>query len=408
MSEQEKIVSSLFEEARNEKIETNLYDIQNCLGTQTFKITLDSLFDKIKNLTNKTIIMFATAFLTIGIVLGTFLFQDTKSIEMPISKDIIKQDETRPESLISEVPLRLVETLNHSVLSEKIIEHQPLEIEAELPKISNQKAFIIPQISEVEFTDSVLPTDISASENIQTNTPQNEYNYGTFDAIKISSAITAVITQGEKESVSIVGESSSKLKIVVRNVLGTLEIFTEEINADNKKKKNNNGYQKGSINQVVYITVKNLKQLNCSGATKVSGNGSLVLNDFKIITSGASTLDLDMRLNQLDLSTSGASIVNFKLELDQLRITTSGASDIQLNGRANALELNSSGASEIKALNFEVAKAKINASGASDITLIVREQIEISVSGASKLYYKGNPTIITEKSSGASKIQKLD
>jgi hypothetical protein len=413
MSGKEKILSDLFEQARNEKLETNLQDIQNWIGMQTLETTLINRLSKLKNLFTKSVIMFTTIILTIGIALGTYLFNDSKNNEIPTQSKIeqpeaiLLENSNIADAQFSPEP-KMIQTSNVLLIEEVSVQNQ--DVPSTIVHLSEVDSPNNGLVETIELADSIVPSAITTTNLVENNSLGNEKYYGTFDAIKITHAITAVILQGEKESVRIEGEPSDKRQIVVQNISGTLEVTMEEINTGNKKNKNksNYSYNKGSLKQIVYITVRDLKLLNCSGAVEVSGNSPIALQDLEVRVSGASKVSLNLQLNQLKLNTSGASEIHFNLQADQLFMTTSGASDIELIGKANGFEINSSGASKLNAFDFEVATAKISASGASDAKVNVAQQIELSVSGASELYYKGNATIVNQHSSGASKIEKVD
>lgn len=109
------------------------------------------------------------------------------------------------------------------------------------------------------------------------------------------------------------------------------------------------------------------------------------------------------QLKRLDLS--GASRADLKnVRADQFELDLSGASKVNIEGEAATFNADMSGASDLNAENFKTAKAIIEASGASKATVFVSEDLNADASGASKIYYAGNPKTVREDESGASKV----
>jgi hypothetical protein len=72
------------------------------------------------------------------------------------------------------------------------------------------------------------------------------------------------------------------------------------------------------------------------------------------------------------------------------------------------LKIESSGASELNAENLETESTTLEISGAGDASVFVNSSLDINVSGAASVKYKGNPETINQSSSGAGSIRKID
>lgn len=102
---------------------------------------------------------------------------------------------------------------------------------------------------------------------------------------------------------------------------------------------------------------------------------------------------------------SGASKVSVNdLDNDAFEGTTSGASKLELSGSVSELTLEASGASKIDGGRIDAARANVTANGASKIRVNVSGELRSRASGASRIQYSGEPSII--ETSGASSIQK--
>lgn len=105
------------------------------------------------------------------------------------------------------------------------------------------------------------------------------------------------------------------------------------------------------------------------------------------------------------IEASGASSVKaVNLKNTELGIDTSGASRVELLGEAERLNVEVSGASRINAKDLQTVNADVDASGASYVELSVSGSLSSKSSGASRIVYKGTPTSVEKKTSGAGSI----
>jgi hypothetical protein len=140
--------------------------------------------------------------------------------------------------------------------------------------------------------------------------------------------------------------------------------------------------------------------------TEVSGNTLKIYSEGKISPTAKLNVKISMpALEGLDVSgASEANIVNVKADL--LELKASGASEINIVGEANELKAEASGASEINAENLRTVSADVDASGASSAIVSANDRLAADASGASKIYYTGEPKNIKQNASGASSINK--
>jgi hypothetical protein len=140
--------------------------------------------------------------------------------------------------------------------------------------------------------------------------------------------------------------------------------------------------------------------------TEVSGDTLKIYSEGKISPTAKFNVKISMpELEGLDVSgASDAKIVNVKA--DTIELKASGASDITINGEANELKAEASGASEIDAKNLRTESANVDASGASSAIVSANDTLDVEASGASKIYYTGEPKNIKQNASGASSINK--
>jgi len=140
--------------------------------------------------------------------------------------------------------------------------------------------------------------------------------------------------------------------------------------------------------------------------TEVSGDTLKISSEERISPKTKILVKISMpELNSLDVSgASGATVSNVKADL--LKLEASGASKIKVDGQANSLESNASGASGIDAEGLKVENADVEASGASNTTVSATNELKAESSGASTVYYTGEPKSVSPKTSGASSVKK--
>lgn len=195
----------------------------------------------------------------------------------------------------------------------------------------------------------------------------------SFDAISVGGAFNVILTQGNTESLVVEADENLQQIIKTRTKGGTLHITTEE-NIRNSKALN------------LYITFKNLEDINISGACNLEATNKLTLSS-------------------LSIGASGASEVNLEFTAETLSCDLSGASEIKLSGQVTNCKIESSGASEISAYDLIAENLELRASGASEAKLHATETLKVRGSGASSVRYMGNPRVDSDVS-GAGSVKK--
>jgi len=203
---------------------------------------------------------------------------------------------------------------------------------------------------------------------------KQERQLESVSALDVGGAFKVFLTQGDKEFV-IVEADENLLNVITTEIQGqTLVIKTTEDIRDSE-----------ALN--IYLTFKNLDEMEISGACHLIGENK-------------------MKFDDLELDCSGASNVELKLAAQKLTFDFSGASQIELYGSAESVELNLSGASQFDGYDLEADIYKADVSGASHAKIFVNNELSADVSGAASLKYKGDPTIKNYDVSGAASMKK--
>jgi hypothetical protein len=197
----------------------------------------------------------------------------------------------------------------------------------------------------------------------------------SFDGIDVSGAFDIILKQGLTEEVTVEADANLLPLIGTEVVGGTLRIET-------KKPVNHVTVMK------VYVTVKDLKRIDVSGAVDINTDGRITVPELSIDASGASDSKLDIAVQKLKLDCSGASKMRF-------------------SGSATDVNMDLSGASDIFGYDLLAESYDIEISGAGNAQLNVSKRIRAEISGAGSVKYKGSPTEIDQSVSGAGSIKKV-
>jgi len=225
----------------------------------------------------------------------------------------------------------------------------------ELPDISG----LIPASGEAMSGSGTLVTE--------------EYTLTGFDKVDVSHGFAVDISQGDTFSVVVSIDDNLVQYLRVEKQGSTLKIGLDP------------GRNYRDTLATAEVTMPELTGLELSGASDVS------VTDF---TSSEA----------LYAEVSGASSLRGDIEAGGVRFDVSGASDIKLRGSGEDLVMDVSGASSADLADFPVADADIQVSGASSAAVNVSGRLDVEASGASRVRYRGSPTLGNVDSSGGSSI----
>ena len=194
-----------------------------------------------------------------------------------------------------------------------------------------------------------------------------EMEYSDFTAVDVSSAFHAVVIQDSSYKVVISADEKIFNKINVTKTGNTLSIRTEP-----------NTITASAPTAV--IRMPNLNKLFLSGASIVKISFFNSSDALSIKLSEASILKMeDINVGDVDIELSGAST----LTAEALHSVSSG------NNLVSIVE----GASNLDLTDFPVHNSELIVSGASQATVNMNGTLDATVSGASTVYYIGEPTM---------------
>jgi len=86
-------------------------------------------------------------------------------------------------------------------------------------------------------------------------------------------------------------------------------------------------------------------------------------------------------------------------------VESTGAAHVTLDGNIDQLLADMTGASELNAQSLQTKTAEISTTGAADANIAVSETLKVSITGAGKVIYSGNPPTIEKHIAGAGSIR---
>jgi hypothetical protein len=106
------------------------------------------------------------------------------------------------------------------------------------------------------------------------------------------------------------------------------------------------------------------------------------------------------------LTVEGAGRVDIKgLNNAKFEIDAEGAPTINVSGNTKLVDIDSSGAGKIDTHNLHASRAVVESKGVSRIDLDVADQLDVTISGPSSVYYKGDPQV-NKTISGPGKLER--
>jgi hypothetical protein len=229
------------------------------------------------------------------------------------------------------------------------------------------------------FLFTIVCSQVFAQQTVINDKNAEVRSITSFSGIKVSGGIDVYLSQGDNYSLA-VSAAEDKYRDNIKTEVNN-GILVISYNNDHS------GWSSGDKKLRAYISFKTLESLEGSGASDFIINGTLNTNSMLVKLSGACDIKGPVK------------ITNLTLEL-------SGASTVKINGTAQNLKLITSGASDVKNYDLEAENCVAKLSGASDVRITVTNSISASASGASTLYYHGNPDKKDVATSGASSISQ--
>lgn len=195
---------------------------------------------------------------------------------------------------------------------------------------------------------------------------QSERKFETFEKVEISDGIKAKIFNSDAHKVILNVSDMPETRVLTELSAYKLTIKLET-----------GIYEKGQVYAEIYV--KNLKDLSIKGSSNVSTDRALKGDALLINASTSAKGDLELDYNYTEVSIGTSASLNLK----------GNSKIVDVSAGTNA----SLKAYELKSENF---KAKVTTQG--EVFVKTENMLEVQATTGGKVYYKGNPAHLKEKS----------
>ena len=199
------------------------------------------------------------------------------------------------------------------------------------------------------------------------NLVDKTFEFSNFTGVKAENGIQVDLTKSSTFNVEITADDNVMEYVEVNKSGDTLRI----------RPKGNTAFR--SATMIGKVTMPDLYGLELSGGSEANIAGFNSSHDLSVRLSGGSHISTFITPGDI---TAGNADFNL-----------SGGSDVRLTGSADDLSIDCSGGSHINLEGFLVNNADIKLSGGSHATVNVDGTLNVDLSGGSKVYYIGEPTM---------------
>jgi hypothetical protein len=219
-----------------------------------------------------------------------------------------------------------------------------------------------------------------AGERVQGNgnIKTEQRNVSAFDRVEVHGAINVFISQGDMQPVRLEGDENLLPYIEVIQQGGRIEIRTKD-----------NANLKPTKELRAYLTAPEFRSIEVSGACDITGQNKISGSD-------------------LQLKVSGAGNINMEVDVPEVKTELSGSSEINLKGETKRFVLNTSGAAKAKCFGLLSEETSVDISGAGEAEVYASTKLDVEVSGAGNVTYRGEVKNINQHVSGAGSVRKAE
>ena len=184
----------------------------------------------------------------------------------------------------------------------------------------------------------------------------------SFNALKASGVYELKLSQGSTESVKIEADENLQELFQVHNEGSKLVIEMEKLKNTNLKTKNK---------MRVYVTFKNLKDLELSTVGNVSSDKQLSFSDLEFRNKSVGNVDLELTANKISVENKAVG-------------------DVKLSGKAQDAVFTNKGVGSFKAGDFVVQTVNIENKGIGSAEVNAEKELKVSDNMMGKVKNKGN------------------
>ena len=209
-----------------------------------------------------------------------------------------------------------------------------------------------------------------------------------FKSIYVNSNYTVYLKQTNKQEVTVEALTDIYSLTEIKVVDGVLMVNME------RKPENPNKSLWAKIDDIkvnptmkLYVTMKNIEELQVNGGGKIIAENSLATGNIKLAVNGNGSMDID-------------------LKGDMVKAEVTGSGSLALRGYATSVDALVSGPGTINGFNCPVDNAKVKVSGSGICELNVTTTIDAVVAGSGQVKHKGNTKNTNKKVYGSGSVDR--
>jgi hypothetical protein len=252
---------------------------------------------------------------------------------------------------------------------------------------------------------------IDGNGNITTQNRESQ----PFSEIKASDGLVVNISQGDKESISVIADENLQEVIKTEIDKNVLKIYTSK------------GIDK-SNSKIINVTFVSIDRIEVSSAATLTSNSVLNSTKMSIEVTSAATLTATLETKSTNIEASSAATCNIKgkcvylsseissastlnakdVLCGQIKIKASSAATSNLRGETGILDVETSSGATINAYELKADDCILEASSGSDIKVYAVQSIKGNANSGADIKYKGNPSKVTKDTSSGGEIKYKD
>jgi hypothetical protein len=198
---------------------------------------------------------------------------------------------------------------------------------------------------------------------------------GAFNKLKIDGVFKVFINQGDTENVVVEADD---------NLIGLIESNVANNELELNIKKDSSIGKSTKLN--IYVTIKDLQQMNIVGVNGVSSNA--------------------LNVNHLQLNIDGVGSTDLNIHCKTIHANLSGVGNLKLIGEADSATIENSGVGSLYAAKFITQKLHITNSGVGNAEVNAEQEISINNSGVGNVKHNGKAIVSKIKNDGVGKVVK--
>lgn len=217
---------------------------------------------------------------------------------------------------------------------------------------------------------------------------------GNFTAIKASSSVNVIYTQGSTQSVEVSWEKDLMKYLKVETKNNILKIYID----------NDNYYKNLDISKLlISVTNPGIGSVTVSSSATFTIKNNLNVSLLKINTSSSADFSGTVTCNSIFIDASSSSNIALTMATDDVAVNLSSSSSVVLKGKTNNLAIDASSSADCDAKELTSNAAQVSASTSSEVNVLALKSLDATASTSASIKYYGKleKIKVTESTSGS-------